>query len=241
MFSSALEATRCEGVGVRTVSGIRGVIKRALRPPHPPGSVRATFEDRVQLSDLVFVRAWASVPLPQHCIPVPSLLLPEEDRASWQGVRPTSVLRKEHGLKTPHNPDSMYKPIVRVPRFLPPIHVPRSLQKSLPFSSKPKFTAPKQTTPRNLVRPAVIREPHERKVFELLHALRTMRNEKKRKQKTEKTTEVVKRAAEKGLKKSNKEIKGGARGYHGSTMKRGGGGSRGGGRKGNRWRGKTRT
>lgn len=70
------------------------------------------------------------------------------------------------------------QPIERKLKKYNPLVIPKSLQAALPFASKPKDVPGQKRPLFENRRPAVVMEPHERKVHALVQHLQLIRNEK---------------------------------------------------------------
>ncbi|KAL8712526.1 MAG: hypothetical protein Q9220_003374 [cf. Caloplaca sp. 1 TL-2023] len=191
MFTSALEIAKFEGASIRTVSGIRGQIKRALSKPD--GHFRATFEDKVLMSDIIFLRAWYPVKPHRFYNPVTNLLdashtgskegeSGDDAHEGWKSMRLTGQIRREEGIPTPQQQNSRYRPIERSTRHFNPLRVPRQLAADLPFKSQIAQMRP-QNKPTYLQKRAVVLGGEEKRARDLMQKIMTIRKDKEEKRK----------------------------------------------------------
>ncbi|TQV98810.1 hypothetical protein V2A60_007492 [Cordyceps javanica] len=201
MFGSSLEIAKFEGAAIKTVSGVRGQIKRALSKPD--GHFRATFEDKILLSDIVFLRAWYPVKPRRFCNPVTNLI-------GWQPMRLTGEVRRDQGLSAPQEKNSQYRKIEREDRHFNALQVPRALAGSLPYKSQIVRAKPqkKQTYMQKRAVVAAAAGSEEKKARALMQQLLTVRNDaaaKRRAKKEETRAAFQKKMADNVAKKEARE------------------------------------
>lgn len=203
MFNSQLEIAKFEGAAIKTVSGIRGQIKRALSKPE--GHFRATFEDKVLASDIVFLRAWYPIKPHRFYNPVTNLI-------GWQPMRLTGQVRQDEGTSAPQQKNSQYRKIERQDRHFNALKVPRALAANLPYKSQIVATKPQKRETymqkRAVVAGAGGSGNEDRKARALMQQLLTVRNDaaaKRKAKKAENHAAFKKKLADNEAKKEARE------------------------------------
>jgi len=148
------------------------------------------------MSDIVFLRCWVSVEIPKFYTPVINLLnvdkiwsgmrtVGELRRAKGESI-PVNKVRNVVRIKntnlwfftiTPFfaklsfhptsSQDSLYKEIERKAKLFKPLRVSKSLQKTLPFKTKPKVDNKRKKALYMTTR-AVVSEPGEKRLTRLV-------------------------------------------------------------------------
>lgn len=168
MFTSDLEVSKYSHTKIQTVSGIRGEIKKA---EGTKGNFRATFEDRILMSDLVVCKCWISVEPKKFYNPI-------MDVKDWRPARLIGELRVANGVKVPNLKDSQYgAQIVRPDRKFNTLRIPKALELALPYKTKPKNDA---KTKKSLLKKktAVVSSERDKAINSLMSRLHAVKKEK---------------------------------------------------------------
>eukprot|EP01053_Blabericola_migrator_P001749 Blabericola_migrator_1__1748@NODE_1470_length_4495_cov_78_360885_g967_i0_p1_GENE_NODE_1470_length_4495_cov_78_360885_g967_i0NODE_1470_length_4495_cov_78_360885_g967_i0_p1_ORF_typecomplete_len1125_score282_66RIBIOP_C/PF04950_12/1_1e80RIBIOP_C/PF04950_12/1_5e03AARP2CN/PF08142_12/2_9e22GTP_EFTU/PF00009_27/1_8e11PduVEutP/PF10662_9/3_1e11AAA_22/PF13401_6/8_9e05AAA/PF00004_29/4_7e05MMR_HSR1/PF01926_23/0_00013AAA_16/PF13191_6/0_00014PPV_E1_C/PF00519_17/0_00041PPV_E1_C/PF00519_17/9_1e02Adeno_IVa2/PF0245 len=131
MFNSDVEVSKVEGVVVQTQSGIRGIVKKAQGYG---GDFRATFEAKINMSDIVICKAWYRIPMEPFCNP-------QVDVPDWDRLRTFVEVRRDLRLPALSKTDSEYGPRhQREIKKLKQFRVPKRLMQHLPYDALPAKT-----------------------------------------------------------------------------------------------------
>lgn len=184
MFNSQLEVSRFLGAKIKTVSGIRGMIKKAARLGiGPDGTFRATFEDKILMSDIIFLRTYYPVRPDKFYNPLVNY-------APQRMLKSVGELRNQAGIKPIDRKDSHYIPIVRKEKSFAPLKIPKKIEENLPFKDQTKANEKTEELDPNL---EVLLTDREKKIGAFLKRLEYVKEirAKKEKVKQEKRKEVI--------------------------------------------------